>query len=117
VILVGLGTAASMGLLVQADTTWPFWLLCALAALLGSTAIGWTGLYLAEVARLAPPGRAGEATGGAMFMTFGGVVFGPPLVTGILAATGSYPAAFVTLAVLNLLAAAWLAAGRENARE
>ncbi len=117
VILVGVATAASMAILVQADGSWPFWLLCSIAALLGATAIGWTGLYLAEVARLAPPGRAGEATGGAMFMTFGGVVFGPPLVTGILAATGSYPAAFLTLAVLNLLAAAWLAAGREHARE
>ncbi|BBK44590.1 MFS transporter [Allostella vacuolata] len=116
VILVGVATALSMAALVQADATWPFWMVAAIAALLGSTAIGWTGLYLAEVARLAPPGRAGEATGGAMFMTFGGVVFGPPLVTGIVAATGSYPAAFLTLAALNLLAAGWLAAGRENNR-
>ena len=114
VILVGIATAGSMAVLVQADATWPFWLLAGIAALLGATAIGWTGLYLAEVARLAPPGRAGEATGGAMFMTFGGVVFGPPLVTGILAATGSYPAAFLTLAALNLAAAAWLAAGRDD---
>ncbi|WP_374448243.1 MFS transporter [Stella sp.] len=114
VILVGVATALSMAVLVQADASWPFWLLAGIAALLGATAIGWTGLYLAEVARLAPPGRAGEATGGAMFMTFGGVVFGPPLVTAILAATGSYPAAFLTLAALNLAAAAWLAAGRND---
>lgn len=116
VILVGMATAVSMAVLVQADATWPFWLLAGIAALLGATAIGWTGLYLAEVARLAPPGRAGEATGGAMFMTFGGVVFGPPLVTGILAATGSYPAAFLTLAAFNIVAAAWLAAGRDEPR-
>ncbi|MGE0718622.1 MAG: MFS transporter [Alphaproteobacteria bacterium] len=114
IILVALGTGASLAVLAHADASWPFWLLAAIAAVLGSTAIGWTGLYLAEVARLAPAGRAGEATGGAMFMTFGGVVVGPPLVTAIVAASGSYPAAFLTLATFTVLAAVWLAIAPRN---
>ena len=39
------------------------WVLAALA-LFGGTAIGWNGVYLAAVARLAPSGQAGTATGG-----------------------------------------------------
>lgn len=111
VVGLGLATALSLAVLSQATGAWPFWLLATIAAMLGATAIGWTGLYLAEVARLAPPGRAGEATGGAMFMTFGGVVVGPPLVTAIVATTGSYAAAFLTLGAATGLAALWLAAG------
>ena len=49
-------------------------------ALFGATAIGWNGVQLAEVARLAPPGTAGEVTGATGFVTFAGVVIGPPLV-------------------------------------
>ena len=114
VIALGLATAVSLAILSQATGAWPFWLLASISTLLGATAIGWTGLYLAEVARLAPPGRAGEATGGAMFMTFGGVVVGPPLVTIIVATTGSYGAAFLTLGGFTMLAAVWLAAGGER---
>ena len=45
----------------------------------GATAIGWNGVQLAEVARHAPPGEAGAMTGATGFVTFSGVVVGPPL--------------------------------------
>lgn len=60
----------------------------ALLALYGGTAIGWNGVYLAAVARLAPPGQAGTATGGVLAFTYLGVVAGPPLF-GVIAATGA----------------------------
>ena len=47
--------------------------------LLGATAIGWNGVYLAEVARQAPKGQASVATGGTLGFTFFGVLCGPPL--------------------------------------
>ncbi len=65
----------------------------------GGCAIGWNGVYLAEVARQAPPGQAGIATGGTLAMTFLGVVVGPPLFGAVAAASGSYGLAYAMLAV------------------
>jgi predicted MFS family arabinose efflux permease len=62
--------------LADADSTV---LLIVVLSLFGSSAVGWNGVYLAEVARQAPPGQAGVATGGALAMTFLGVVVGPPI--------------------------------------
>src|SRR5690606_28748297 len=56
----------------------------------GGCAVGWNGIYLAEVARQAPKGEAGMATGGTLAMTFLGVVLGPPLFGLIATAFGSY---------------------------
>src|SRR5690606_28032929 len=68
-------------------------------SLFGSSAVGWNGVYLAEVARQAPPGQAGMATGGTLAMTFFGVVVGPPLFGLIASISGSYSLAYATLIV------------------
>jgi hypothetical protein len=47
--------------------------------LYGATALGWNGVYLAAVARLAGPAQAGMATGGTLAFTYFGVVVTPPL--------------------------------------
>jgi len=76
--------------------------LAAVAVLLlafGATAIGWNGVYLAEVARLAPPGMASIATGGSLSVTFLGTVLGPLVFGAVAAAAGNYRAGFVALAV------------------
>jgi hypothetical protein len=65
----------------------------------------WNGVYLAEVATLAPPDRVGEATSGSTFCTFIGYVVSPTLFAAIVAATGSYPGAFLLTAALPLTAA------------
>jgi MFS family permease len=65
----------------------------------GASAIGWNGVDLAEVARQAPPGMAGLATGGTLAITFLGVVLGPPLFGAVSAGFGSYHAGFAVLAV------------------
>lgn len=65
--------------------------------LFGACAIGWNGVYLAEVARQAPEGQAGLATGGVLSMTFLGVVVGPPLFGVVATAFGSYGWAYATL--------------------
>ena len=86
----------------------PHLLVVAVLFLFGASAIGWNGVYLAEVARQAPPGRAGMATGGTLAITFLGNVLGPPLFGSVSGAFGSYRASFLVLAVPLALCAAVL---------
>jgi predicted MFS family arabinose efflux permease len=65
----------------------------------GATALGWNGVYLAEVARQAPPGMAGVATGGTLAITFFGVMLGPPMFGALAGIFGSYRVGFGALAV------------------
>ena len=73
--------------------------LFALLLTFGASATGWNGVYLAEVARLAPPGMASAATGGSLAITFFGVVLGPVVFGGIASAFDSYRAGYLVLAV------------------
>lgn len=66
-------------------------------SILGACAIGWNGVYLAEVARQAPGGQASIATGGTLAMTFSGNVLGPPLFGLVAVMSGSYSMAFACL--------------------
>jgi predicted MFS family arabinose efflux permease len=75
----------------------PAWLVLVVLAAYGMSGIGWNGVYLAEVARRAPPGQASLATGGTLAFTFFGVVLGPPLFGALASATGSYRAGFVAV--------------------
>ena len=69
----------------------------------GASAIGWNGVYLAEVARRAPPGMASMATGGTLAVTFFGTVLGPALFAALAALGGSYRAGFDALAIPTAL--------------
>ena len=88
--------------------------------LLGATVIGWNGVFMATVAKQAPPGQASVATGGALMFTFFGVVCGAPAFGALAGASGSYRVAFAALAVpaaaaLSLLVWRALQARRETA--
>jgi MFS family permease len=74
----------------------------------GGSALGWNGVYLAEVARQAPAGMAGVATGGTLAITFFGVMLGPPLFGGLAGVFGSYRVGFAALAVPLCVCAAVL---------
>ncbi|MCD8517246.1 MAG: MFS transporter [Burkholderiaceae bacterium] len=96
VALMLLGGAALMPwLTADTQTVWLYLLLM----LLGATAIGWNGVYLAEVARQAPTGLAGMATGGTLGFTFLGVLCGPPLFGVAAARFGSYGDAYALLII------------------
>ncbi len=102
--------SAACGLLTAAfSSAWPLAAIVALAVLYAASAVGWNGVYLAEVARCAPPGQVGTATGGTQFFTFGGAVAGPPVFAAAVSATGSYAWAFALFAIPPLLVAARLA--------
>ena len=84
---------------------WPAIAIIAILFVFGASAIGWNGVYLAEVARQAPAGQAGMATGGTLTMTFFGVVVGPPLFGALSGLFGGYRAGFVALALPLAVAA------------
>jgi predicted MFS family arabinose efflux permease len=106
--LVGIAMAAAAGTMALSSPDWPRAAMIVLCAAFGGTAIGWNGVYLAEVAREAPPGKTVEATGGALFFTFFGVLITPPLFAAIVEGGGSYGMAFAVVAVPPLLCGLWL---------
>ena len=79
-----------------------------LVAVFGATAIGWNGVQLAELARHAPPGEAGAITGAAGFITFGGVVCGPPLFGLLASVTGNYRAGFAAIGFAIVACGVWM---------
>jgi MFS family permease len=91
------------------SSAWPLGAVVAVAALFGASAVGWNGVFLAEVARCAPPGQVSTATGGTQFFTFAGAVAGPPVFAAAVSATGSFGWAFALFALPSALVAARLA--------
>ncbi|WP_298232106.1 MFS transporter [uncultured Azohydromonas sp.] len=65
----------------------------------GATALGWNGVYLAAVARLAGPAQAGMATGGTLAFTYFGVVVTPPLFGLIASRQADFGLAYALSAV------------------
>ena len=99
---LGAGTIASTVAATAFSDAWPLAGLAAASVALGATGVGWNGIYLAEVARAVPLDKVGLATGGALMFTFVGVVLGPSTFGAIVAATGSYAAAFIAMDALVL---------------
>jgi MFS family permease len=106
--VIGLAAGLCGVAMAFATPAWPAWIVLPVAALFGGTAIGWNGVQLSELARRAPPGHAGAVTGAAGFITFSGVVIGPPLFAALTALTNGYRAGFLVMAAVSLAAAAAL---------
>ena len=109
-LLLLAGAAAVPWLTDQTSLVWLYLVL----AVLGATAIGWNGVYLAEVARQAPSGQAGMATGGTLGFTFLGVLCGPPLFGVAAARFGSYGDAYALLIIPALIIAVLLWISRKR---
>jgi MFS family permease len=93
-LLTALMALGCIGTAMLTRETGDFWVFAVLIVF-GACAVGWNGVYLAEVARIAPPGKAGMSTGGTLAFTFLGVVFWPPIFGQIAELTGSYRASYV----------------------
>lgn len=91
-------------------------LVTGLLVVFGFAAIGWNGVYLAEVARAAPAGRIGSATGGSLVFTFGGVLAGPPAFTLAHGAMGSFTTTFGLLTIVPLAGLAFVLLARRDRR-
>lgn len=104
-IVLAILIAACALLAAGLSSTAPMFVLLLLMGVFGASAIGWNGVYLAEVARQAPSGQAGHATGGTLAFTYLGVVLGPPFFGLVSEMTGSYRASFLLLALPAIVAA------------
>lgn len=71
--------------------------------LFGMSAVGWNGVFMAEIGRLAPEGKIGSATGGVLVPTFIGVMLGPLVFSGIHEFTATYTMSFAVLALVTLI--------------
>jgi len=113
-VLMTIGVIACVsGLALAASGAgWPTVALLLIAVVYGSSAIGWNGVQISEVARRAPPGAAASITGASGFITFGGVMIGPIAFSALVSATGSYRAGFLACAIVSGLAASMLARHR-----
>lgn len=113
--LLGGLMAASSAVTAMFSAAWPLPALLAVVAVLGGTAIGWNGVYLAEAARVAPAGQAALATGGCLFFTYVGVVCCPFLFGLLQRASGSYALCFAVAAAAYAAVGAVLALRRPAA--
>jgi MFS family permease len=84
-------------------SAWPAPMLLLLYGVFGASAIGWNGVYLAEVARRAPAGAVSAATAAALFVTFAGVLAGPPVFALMIEAGMGYGTSFTAVALPALL--------------
>ena len=106
--LIGLAAGACAYGTAALGAAWPTVAVLGICAFFGATAIGWNGVQLAEIARSAPDGQAGTITGAAGFVTFAGVVLGPPTFALLAALTGSYRVGFAVFGSLSLFCGLWL---------
>ncbi|WP_206932592.1 MFS transporter [Roseococcus thiosulfatophilus] len=95
-VLAGLGFAIVATCLVfaLAGPDWPGLLISVAAVAMGASAIGWNGVLLGEVARVAPPGRVGAATAALGFAFAATMIVMPVVFSLLVMATGGYAWAF-----------------------
>jgi MFS family permease len=83
----------------------------------GFAAIGWNGVFLAEIARRSSPLSIGSATGAALVFTFAGVLAGPPAFTLLHGFIGSFTTTFAAMAALPAAGFCLLLLARDAAFE
>ena len=108
VVLGALGVVMALSAFVmsQVDSGWPLAAIVALCAVFGTTAIGWNGVYIAEIARIAPGGNVALAIGASLAFTYLGVVVAPFGFWLMVALTGSYALPFIVIGAVTLAGAA-----------
>jgi predicted MFS family arabinose efflux permease len=103
--LIGIVMALSAFALSQVSVGWPFAAIVVLCIVFGTTALGWNGVYVAEVARIAPGGDVALATGASLEFTYLGVVVAPFAFWAIVAASTSYSIAYIVIGAITLIGA------------
>jgi MFS family permease len=108
--LIALGAAtAALALLTGLLTPdWPAPLVALVLVPFGAAALGWNGIYLAELAHAADPAQIPRVTGASLFFTYGGVLVGPPVFAALHGLLGSYTATYAVAAVPALVGMGFL---------
>jgi MFS family permease len=109
-VLAGLGVTMTIASVLTGfyGPEWPFWQILGVAIVFTATGLGWQGVLLSEIARCAPPGQVGMATGGVMSFASAGMTVMPLIFSAILALTGSYHFGFYVIGIPTLGAALML---------
>lgn len=115
-------TAACSVMMAFLSSAWPQIVIAIFLVVFGGAAVGWNGLFLAEVARSSPKGMVSQSTSAAMTWNFAGILLGPAMFAATLSASGSYSVsylmlAFVGLAGVMLLTASSAAERRERVND
>ena len=78
-VLIINGVIAALAAILTAliAANWAVPLIAAVVAVFGFCAVGWNGVFMAVIARQAPPQSIGLATGATLSITFAGVMVGP----------------------------------------
>ena len=110
-VLTGIGAIVAIAATIMAFSTpgWPASVVYVVCIVLGGTAVGWNGVFIAESASRAPPGRAAEFTGATSLFVFTGALLSPLLFRAVLAVTESYAVGYLLLAAGVAIAAFFLA--------
>jgi len=117
--LIANGLLAMAGALATAaiGLGWPFWAITLATVGFGFCAIGWNGVFIAVIARQAPPNEVGMATGGTLVFTYAGVMAGPSLFGALHDHGGlSYGASFALLALVTAAGVACVWRARRSLR-
>ncbi len=98
-VMLGVVMVLSALLCFALTPDWSMAAACALFFVMGSTASGWNGAFLAEIARVAPREQISPLTGGALVYVNTGKAIGPIACANVFLLTGDYTLTFALLAV------------------
>ncbi len=115
-VMAGVGMAVCALLLGLCGPLLSRSILILLTIVFGLTASGWNGVFIAEIANLAKPGRVAEATGAVLTASFLGLVAAPLLVA-LLTPRVGLGGSFVALGLTAAAGTAVLLMERSHARE
>jgi predicted MFS family arabinose efflux permease len=107
--------AVATALMSLFSPAWPIVCLAVVVIVVGGTASGWNGVYLAEIMSEVKPAETGLATAGSLMFTYLGIIFGPILFA-ILAAQIGYPGAYFAMATVVLATGLLMAIARRASR-
>ncbi len=99
---IALLMAIAAALMSRFTPAWPVGAIAAVVVLLGATASGWNGVFLAEIIRDVKPAEVGLATSGSLVFAYVGTVLGPSLFSTLARGVG-FPSAYLVMAVAVLL--------------
>jgi MFS family permease len=108
-LALGLAIGGACGLLALAGPGWPSLIIAVVAVAMGASAVGWNGVLLSEVARVAPAGRVGAATAALGFVFAGVMIVAPTLFSALVLGTGGFALGFALCGLAGLAGAAALA--------
>ncbi len=107
-IVVSVSAAVGFALLAWLPRATPAYAILLLVLLLGTTVIGWNGIYITLLSEIAPPDKRGRSVAYGMTISQVGIFGGPVAFGALVDATGSYQLAWSAVSVSMLAAAALL---------